>query len=116
MSKVKSTFLTHLKNGIILSLLILGVSQVVMAVDGIITKSKSAKSSSFSNMKKNLTLNLHSGFTYHNNKSFGFKKVEKENSFNSIISYQKGNITYILPYKNKALLQKFKTPQKPAVR
>lgn len=115
MIKFKIIFPSHLKNGIISFLLIFFVSQVVMAVDGIIAKSKSSKSSSFSNMKKNLTLNLHSGFIYHNNKSFGFKKLEKENSFNSIISYQKSNITYIIPYKNKALLQKFKTPQKPAV-
>lgn len=87
-------------------------SHAAFAVDGIVVKSKSSKAS-FSNMKKNLTLNLNAGFTYSGNRSFGFKKTGKENMFNSVISYQKGNITYMLPYKNKSILQKFKTPQKP---
>jgi len=88
------------------------LSHAVFAVDGIIVKSKSSKSS-FSNMKKNLTLNLNAGFTYSGNRSFGFKKVGKENMFNSVISYQKGNITYMIPFKNRGILQRFKTPQKP---
>lgn len=88
------------------------LSHAVFAVDGIIVKSKASKSS-FSNMKKNLTLNLNAGLTYAGNRSFGFKKVGKESTFNSVISYQKGNITYMLPYKNKGILQRFKTPQKP---
>ncbi len=93
--------------------LIFALSHAAMAVDGIIIKSKSSKAS-FSNMKKNLTLSLNAGYAYRDNRSFGFRKVSKESSFNSIITYQKGNITYVLPYKNKAILQKFKTPQKPS--
>ena len=108
----KPTYFKFLKKSAAALILLIGLSQLVLAVDGIIVKSKSSKSS-FSNMKKNLTLTLHSGFSYHDNRSFGFNKIEKNRSFNSIISYQKGNITYILPYKNKTLLQKFKTPQKP---
>ena len=108
----KPTYIKFLKKSAAALILLIGLSQLVLAVDGIIVKSKSSKSS-FSNMKKNLTLTLHSGFSYHDNRSFGFNKIEKNRSFNSIISYQKGNITYILPYKNKTLLQKFKTPQKP---
>ncbi len=106
------TFFNYLKKGFAALILFIGISQLALAVDGIIVKSKSSKSS-FSNMKKNLTLTLHSGFSYHDNRSFGFNKIEKTRSFNSIISYQNGNVTYILPYKNKTLLQKFKTPQKP---
>lgn len=93
-------------------LAVLVLSHAVFAVDGIVVKSKSSKAS-FSNMKKNLTLNLNAGFTYNSNRSFGFRKTGKENMFNSVIAYQKGNITYMLPYKNKSILQKFKTPQKP---
>jgi hypothetical protein len=92
-------------------LLIAGGSQIVLAIDGIIIKSRSSNST-FSNMKKNLTLNLHTGFSYNDNKSFGFVKNERHNSFKSVISYQKGNIKYNIPYKNKIILQKFKTPQK----
>lgn len=88
------------------------LSHAALAVDGIIIKSKSSKAS-FSNIKKNLTLNLNAGFTYSGNRSFGFRKVGKENMFNSVISYQKGNITYMIPYKNRGILQRFKTPQKP---
>lgn len=92
--------------------LVVVLSHTVYAVDGIIVRSKSSKSA-FSNMKRNLTLSLHSGFSYRDNRSFGFKKQGKENNFNSVITYQKGNITYVLPYKNKNVLQKFKTPEKP---
>ena len=109
----KSTYFKKAKNGLISFVLILGITHAVFAVDGIVTKSRSSKAS-FSNLKKNLSLSLHSGFSYHDNKSFGFKKVDKDHFFNSMISFQKGNITYILPYKNKMLLHKFKTPQKPA--
>jgi hypothetical protein len=83
-----------------------------MAVDGIVVKSKASKSS-FSNMKKNLSLNLSEGFSYKDNRSFGFKNMGAGDQFNSRITYQKGNITYVLPYKNKALIHRFKTPQKP---
>ena len=101
----------HIKKVFFLMLLVAGISQIVLAIDGIIIKSRSSKST-FSNMKKNLTLNLHTGFSYNDNKSFGFVKNERHNSFKSVISYQKGNIKYNIPYKNKVILQKFKTPQK----
>ena len=101
----------NIKKGLFLVLLVAGISQIVLAIDGIVVKSRSSKSS-FSNMKKNLTLNLHTGFSYNDNKSFGFVKNDRHNSFKSVISYQKGNIKYNIPYKNKVILQKFKTPQK----
>ena len=107
----KSCYLHVFKKSIALVAVIV-LSHAALAVDGIVVKSKSSKAS-FSNMKKNLTLNLNAGFTYSGNRSFGFRKVGKENMFNSVISYQKGNITYMIPYKNRGILQRFKTPQKP---
>jgi hypothetical protein len=98
--------------GVLSLMALLFVSVAVFAVDGIVSKSKSSKAA-YSNMKKNLSLSLGSGFSYRDNRSFGFKRMGKDNSFNSIITYQKGNITYILPYRNKSVLNKFKTPQKP---
>ena len=92
--------------------LALTLSICVFAIDGIVMKSKSGKSS-FSNMKKNLSLSLREGFSYKDNKSFGFKRNGHTVMFNNVITYQKGNITYILPYRNKVVLNKFKTPQKP---
>lgn len=93
-------------------LVALFLSVGVFAVDGIVMKSKSTKSS-FSNMKKNLTLSLREGFYYKDNKSFGYRKNGGTSAFNSVITYQKGNVTYIMPYRNKVILNKFKTPQKP---
>jgi hypothetical protein len=101
-----------INNSVLTLMALLFVSVAVFAVDGIVSKSKSSKAA-YSNMKKNLSLSLGSGFSYRDNRSFGFKRMGKDNSFNSIITYQKGNITYILPYKNKSVLNKFKTPQKP---
>jgi hypothetical protein len=101
-----------INNSVLTLMALLFVSVAVFAVDGIVSKSKSSKAA-YSNMKKNLSLSLGSGFSYRDNRSFGFKRIGKDNSFNSIITYQKGNITYILPYKNKSVLNKFKTPQKP---
>ena len=103
-----------INNSVLTLMALLFVSVAVFAVDGIVSKSKSKSSkAAYSNMKKNLSLGLGSGFSYRDNRSFGFKRMGKDNSFNSIITYQKGNITYILPYKNKSVLNKFKTPQKP---
>lgn len=90
----------------------LTLSLGVYAVDGIVMKSKSTKSS-FSNMKKNLSLSLREGFSYKDNKSFGYRKIGGATVFNSMITYQKGNVTYIMPYRNRVILNKFKTPQKP---
>lgn len=104
---IKQRFSMH----IALIVVVLACVTSVFAVDGIIVKTKS--SSAFSSMKKNLSLSLSSGFVYHYNRSFGFKKGSKNSEFNSVISYQKGNIKYILPYKNKNIVHKFKTPQKP---
>jgi hypothetical protein len=111
MKTQKRTFSTFNSTVITLAVLLF-VSATVFAVDGIVSKSKSSKAA-YSNMKKNLSLNLSAGYTYRDNRSFGFKKSGKDNAFNSIITYQKGNITYILPYKNKSAIHRFKTPEKP---
>jgi hypothetical protein len=110
--KTQKRFFNTFSNIALALVTMMFVSVTVFAVDGIVSKSKSSKAA-YSNMKKNLRLNLSAGYTYRDNRSFGFKKSGKDNAFNSIITYQKGNITYILPYKNKSALHRFKTPQKP---
>ena len=110
--KTQKRFFNTFSNTALALITMLFVSVTVFAVDGIVSKSKSSKAA-YSNMKKNLSLNLSAGYTYRDNRSFGFKKSGKDNAFNSIITYQKGNITYILPYKNKSALHRFKTPEKP---
>ena len=110
--KTQKRFFNTFSNTALALITMLFVSVTVFAVDGLVSKSKSSKAA-YSNMKKNLSLNLSAGYTYRDNRSFGFKKSGKDNAFNSIITYQKGNITYILPYKNKTALHRFKTPEKP---
>lgn len=99
-------------------LLVSGMTQYVFAVDGTMHGSASSKSarSSYSSLKKDLHLSLHSGFNFNSNKSFNFHKVNRVTMFNSVVTYQKGNVTYFLPYKHKTVLQKFKTPTAPAIR
>ncbi|MFZ9332297.1 MAG: hypothetical protein ACO23W_07600 [Chitinophagaceae bacterium] len=92
--------------------IVLTISATAFAIDGIVMKSKSSKSS-FSNMKKHLSLSLRDGFSYRDNKAFGFKRHGNAVMFNNVITYQKGNVTYIIPYKNRVVLNKFKTPVKP---
>lgn len=102
------------KTRVIITIMVVLVSQIALAVDGVIIRSKASKSSAaFSNMKKNLNLSLHSGFNLRDTRTFGFKRVGKETMFNSMVTFQKGNITYVIPYKHKNVLQRFKTPQKP---
>jgi hypothetical protein len=110
--KTQKRFFNTLSQSALALAALLFVSLTVFAVDGIVSKSKSSKAA-YSNMKKNLSLNLSSGYTYRENRSFGNRKTGKDHSLNSIITYQKGNITYVLPYKTKSVLHRFKTPVKP---
>jgi hypothetical protein len=97
---------------------IFGLTQYVFAVDGTMNGGGNSKSknSTFSNIKKDLNISLRSGYNFKNNKSFGFQKSGKNAMFNSVVSYQKGNVTYFFPTRNKPLLQKFKTPSAPVIR
>ena len=89
------------------------VNYAVYAVDGIIIRSSKTSKSSFSNMKKTLNISLNTGFSYHENKPFIYRKTDKIGTFNNVISFQKGNIKIMVPFRNKTILQKFKTPEKP---
>lgn len=103
-----------IRTKVVITVMVVLVSQIALAVDGVIIRSKASKSAvAFSNMKKNLNLSLHSGFNMKDTRSFGFKRVGKETMFNTTVTFQKGNITYVIPYKHKNVLQRFKTPQKP---
>ncbi len=44
---------------------------------------------------------LKAGPSYHGSMIFGTDKKKNITSFNSVITYQKGNTTYILPYRYK---------------
>jgi hypothetical protein len=92
---------------------VFSISQYVFAIDGTLGGGVKSKST-FSTLKKDLTLSLKSGYSFNGNKSFNSRS--QRGMFNSVVSYQKGNVTYYLPYKNKPVLQKFKTPSAPVIR
>jgi hypothetical protein len=88
---------------------------VVFAIDGTLGGGKSGSKSTYSTLKKDLNISLKSGYSFGNNKSFGFSR-QQPGMFNSVITYSKGNITYYVPMKNKPMLQKFRTPAAPVIR
>jgi hypothetical protein len=88
---------------------------VVFAIDGTLGGGKSASRRTFSSLKKDLNISLKSGYSFGNNKSFGFSR-KQPGMFNSVVTYNKGNITYYVPIKNKPMLQKFRTPSAPVIR
>ena len=40
-------------------------------------------------------------------------KAQQQNTLQTIVTYQKGNTTFIYPYKHKPIMPKFKTPEAP---
>jgi hypothetical protein len=55
------------------------------------------------------TFSLKSGYNYRGNDVLGLNKVEdKYVTFNTLVTYQKGNSTYVLPLKKKVLSDKIK--------
>jgi hypothetical protein len=58
---------------------------------------------------------LKSGYSYRGSNIFSYKSYQGNYiTFNKVITYQKGNTTYILPLKRKVLLDKIKfTPAAP---
>ena len=54
------------------------------------------------------TFSLKSGYNYRGSTLFNTPAQEKYIMLNTVITYQKGNATYILPMKKKVLLDKIK--------
>jgi hypothetical protein len=55
---------------------------------------------------KNHTFTLKSGFNYRGNNLLNLHDEKKYIMLNTVVTYQKGNATYILPMKKKVLLDK----------
>jgi hypothetical protein len=62
--------------------------------------SLSQKVSTFQNLKSSL---VYKGLTIHTN-------LNGSNNSSNYLKYNKGNITYVIPYRYKVILPKFKTP------
>lgn len=58
-------------------------------------------------LKNSVAFNLKSGLNYKGYKVLNYQQVGNSVFTNSIVSYQKGNTIYILPYKQKVLTQSY---------
>lgn len=58
-------------------------------------------------LKNSIAFNLKSGLSYKGNAILHHQQVGNSIFTNSIVSYQKGNTIYILPYKQKVLTQSY---------
>jgi hypothetical protein len=54
------------------------------------------------------TFSLRSNYNYRGNTPFSNSKPSKFIVLNTVVTYQKGNATYVLPLKKKVLLDKIK--------
>jgi len=61
----------------------------------------------FNTLKNSIGFNLKSNLKYRGNTILNQQKVGNSIFTNSIVSYQKGNTIYILPYKQKVLIQSY---------
>jgi hypothetical protein len=96
-----------LKKFITIILIIASITSFATLGDGgkrIINRSKNLLSNKYSYNFH--TFSLKSGYNYRGNNVFNFNKAEKYIMLNTVITYQKGNSTYILPMKKKVLLDK----------
>ncbi|HLO83266.1 MAG TPA: hypothetical protein VK166_20025 [Chitinophagaceae bacterium] len=86
--------------------------QYVFAVDGLIDGGKKS-TKAFSTIKSDLSISLKNGYNFHNYKTMGTRRSQNMVMSNSILTFQKGNVTWVVPQRNKTkILQKFKTPGK----
>jgi preprotein translocase subunit YajC len=94
----------------ILLLVVISISIYVFAIDG--TNGAAKKSTKvFSSIKSDLRLNLHSGFHYNGSKILNIQRSGSSIMTNSVVMYQKRNITWVVPQKTKvSIFNRFKTP------
>ena len=95
----------------ILTVILIGISLAAFATlgDGSKKSSYSRSLLSYKPVYNYKSFTLKSGYSYRGSNIFS-TKTSQENyiTFNKVITYQKGNITYILPLKRKVLLDKIK--------
>ena len=60
------------------------------------------------------SFSLRTPYNYKSNNLFNLSKPQKFIMLNTVVTYQKGNATYILPLKKKVLLDKIKFNPAPA--
>lgn len=94
------------------------VSGYVSAIDGILSLGdKSRKSTSFSNIKRDMKLSLGTGFHHYQSSKPLPQPAHPGLGNRNMVIYQRGNVTIHIPVKSKpAILQTFRTPTPPPIR
>ena len=114
MNKSKNITTSFVKNSLLV-LAVFATVQYVFAVSGIRLntnsgddKTKSAEANSgFSNLKSSVTFSLKDSYRIptKNNCKLGIldaREIKSQNTNTSLVSFRKGNVTYILPYKTQS--------------
>lgn len=69
---------------------------------------KGTKNLSSSEFNSTTTFSLRTPYNYKSNSLFSNTRPQKFIMLNTVVTYQKGNATYVLPLKRKVLLDKIK--------
>ena len=99
-----SSILNRLPKRALTSLLMLSMAVFAfgsMGGGGNKSKSKTVKGAEFTPVRTINGFTLKAGPMYRGSMIFGQEKTKNTISFNSLVTYQKGNTTYILPYRYK---------------
>ncbi len=102
-------------------LLFIGATQIALGSFTGSSEESSKNKYSLKNFNKNFyksaaPFSLRAGYQYKGTENFVVQKDDKSTTYNSIMRFEKGNTTYIYPYKHTVTIPKFKTPVPPTVR
>ncbi|MDB5190570.1 MAG: hypothetical protein JWQ96_133 [Segetibacter sp.] len=105
----------------LLALALLGATEIAMAS---FTGSREGKSKDLYSLKhfnktfyKNMSpFSLRAGFKYKGTHVTTQQATNNAVVFNSMVRFEKGNVTYIYPYKHVVSIPKFKAPTTPPIR
>ncbi|MFT3948490.1 MAG: hypothetical protein QM763_16115 [Agriterribacter sp.] len=94
---------------VLIALTIVAIGQCVFAVTGKRSgtgddKTKGAENVNFSNLKSKITFSLKDGYSIPSKKNspIGYTSAQQLRSQSNIVSFKKGNITYVVPYKTQS--------------
>ena len=102
---------------ILTTIVFLTVVTTTVSASTIVSSSSESKKATEKYSLKNLSSLSHKASTFHDLKSrLLYKGLTVSNSMNTglgqtnYLKYNKGNITYVIPYRHKVILPRFKTP------
>ena len=106
---------------IMVVLLMVGATQIAMGSFTGSSDENSKNKYSLKNFNKNFyktasPFSLRSTFQYKGTQIVSIQKDDNSTIYQTIMRFEKGNTTYIYPYKHKVSLPRFKAPAPPAVR